>query len=68
MTDWKNILAKKIAKDIFECGNEPSFPTSRIQFMAERDDGSERGQGGLCEVALVGLIEKSLMDNTKESQ
>jgi hypothetical protein len=46
------VLAKKIARDIFETGDDPNSPTNRIEFKGEKDlQGNERAQGGLCFVA-----------------
>lgn len=57
------LLAKKIARDIFECGNEPESPTNRIEFKGKKDiQGGERAQGGLCFIALADRIEMSLRD------
>ena len=67
MSEWKELLARKIAKDIFDCGADPGprGRPHRIQFMGgEYQD--EFGMGGLCEEALVQQIKKSLQEIKSE--
>ena len=45
-------MADRIARDIFECGDELNRPTDRIQFIGLDGNGNEKTQGGLCESAL----------------
>ena len=57
------VLARRIAMDIFETGDDPNSPTNRIEFKGEKDlRGNERAQGGLCINALAERIENSLRD------
>jgi len=55
--------AMKIARAIFACGDNPTElggTTQRIQFMGGTWPDNERALGGLCEAALVGVIERVL--------
>jgi hypothetical protein len=54
-----NTLADKIARDIFELGNNPT-PCNRIQFMGGKYPIAEIPQGGLCESALAKFISESI--------
>ena len=61
MKEAINEIAKNVARDIFEYGDEPDSPASRMQYMGgSYDDNTEVPQGGLCEDALAGAIEKAL--------
>lgn len=60
MDDWKKELAKHLAGKIFEVGDEPERPTTRIEFKSRLNDHSEVSQGGLCEESLVRVINKIL--------
>lgn len=56
-------LASYLAREIFKCGDEPGSPTTRMQYKGGRwtpDKREERDQGGICEEALVSLIETRL--------
>ena len=55
MKKAKMAQAARIARAIFECGNEPGKPTQRIQFKHGPWQ-HETGGGGLCEQALIGVI------------
>lgn len=60
---WIDSMAKAIARELFECGDEYMSPTVRIEFRArgktsERED--ERPQGGLCESALAQFLTQSI--------
>lgn len=52
-------VARQIAVDIFQIGDEPNSLTHRIQFMGG-DLNNEKPQGGLDDKALTNLIEDSL--------
>ena len=58
---WKQILARKIASDIFRCGDELGQVVHRIQFVGGSSD-NERPQGGLGKEPLAELIEKSISE------
>ncbi len=58
-TDPLNTLAAHIARKIFECGDEPGFPTFRIEFKTSRD-GKEFGMGGLAEEPLMRVIKLAI--------
>lgn len=60
-------LAKLIARDIFECGDNPNDKCQRIEFKGGEYPGKETAMGGCCETSLAGLIAKSLKKHT-ESQ
>lgn len=53
-------MADQIARDIFKCGDEVGSPADRIEFKSKILDGTERGQGGLCETALSTQIADSI--------
>ena len=53
-------LAKRIARTIFMCGDEPHSKCNRIQFKGGSYPSSETNQGGLNESALIGVIERAL--------
>ena len=56
-----NEIAKKIARELFEVGDEPDSPTQRLQFMGgDYVNRNEKAQGGLCEVAMAEFLEKRL--------
>jgi hypothetical protein len=55
-------LAKKIAREIFKCGNERDFVCQRIQFKCGRWP-QETSGGGLNEEALEQLIRRVLKEN-----
>lgn len=59
--DWKELLARKIAKDILDCGADLGQRPYRIQFMGGEFQ-KEWGMGGLAEHALINLIVRSLGD------
>ena len=52
-------LAKHLTRELFEIGNEYRAPTTRIQFMSQ-DGFREKGQGGMCESAMISFFVKSL--------
>jgi hypothetical protein len=59
-------LARKLARAIFACGDEPQAhggKTQRIQFMGGTWPDNERGMGGLSEPALVAMIERALAES-----
>lgn len=63
-------LAAKLARKIFECGDDlPQFggKTQRIQFMGGTYPANERAMGGMNEMALASLIERVLTANSKVS-
>jgi len=51
-------LAARIARAIFECGDEPTVQVKRIQFMGGQWPDDEFGLGGLNEDALRKVIER----------
>ena len=54
-------LGQKIARAIFECNADAGVPpTTRLQFMSGKYPDHESEQGGLCEIALAGVIARSL--------
>jgi len=53
-------LAEKIAKSIFDVGNERGLKTGRIQFMLGEYP-KETPAGGLCFEALKKVIKESLL-------
>jgi hypothetical protein len=56
-------LAEKIAREIFECGSEPSRQgglVQRIQYMGGTYPDNEIVLGGLCERALADVIYETL--------
>lgn len=60
---WIDSMAKNIARELFECGDEYLSPCTRIEFRArgktsERED--EKPQGGLCETALATFLAKAI--------
>lgn len=62
-TDIKT-LAAKIARDIFECGDEPRIGTvQRLQFIGGQYADAERPMGGLSEYHLRHLIERTLSES-----
>jgi hypothetical protein len=75
LANWKQIadmdspseLATKIGKRIFEIGNEPDAPCSRIQFMSKGKGGTEKAQGGLCLSSLVREIELLLREEADKA-
>lgn len=60
----EGVNGKHIARKIFECGDEPDRPTTRIQFKGNTgkgaDTSNETKQGGFCESALAAFIDKLL--------
>lgn len=56
-------LADLIARDIFECGDDPSSKCQRIQFLGGKYPDNEKPQGGMCEMALAEAIAKSIDKN-----
>lgn len=53
-------LAAKIARDVFKCGDEGKWKCNRIAFKSGDWPVGERDLGGLIEVALARVIERSL--------
>jgi hypothetical protein len=53
-------LAKVIAQDIFECGNEPGRKTTRIAYISGKYGVDEQSMGGSCLDSLEGIIETTL--------
>lgn len=53
-------LARKIARAIFETGDETHDTVQRIQFMGGTYPDHETALGGLCEVALMQVITRVL--------
>ena len=60
-------LAKKIAREIFELGDEPNSPTQRLSFVGGKWPDNEKHQGGIAEYPLMRLIEKVLNDHKGET-
>jgi hypothetical protein len=54
-------LAAKIARRIFQYGDEPNSPCTRLQFKGGEWPDNERNQGGTCESSLAENILKTLM-------
>lgn len=62
-------LAAKIAREIFDCGDEsPQFggKAQRLQFMGGTYPGNEVAMGGLNEFALTAVIRRALVANAPE--
>jgi len=59
-----DLLAERIARDIFACGDGPNSPTIRIEFKGGEPD-KEKPQGGFCEKGLVEFIAKSIEENLR---
>jgi hypothetical protein len=60
-----DLLGRKLARGIMECGDEPDMPCTRIQFKSGQwtEDGKlELNNGGLCESALANLISELLLN------
>jgi len=54
-------LATHIARKIFECGDEPRHPATRLQYKSKKTDSDgEWDGGGFIEPALAQFIEKIL--------
>lgn len=59
-------LAAKLARAIFEVGDEPmklGGPTQRLQFMGGRYPDAEKDMGGLNEASLTAVIARALAAN-----
>lgn len=54
-------LAAKIARDVFKCGDDGKWKCNRIAFKSGKWAVGERELGGLCELALAVVIERSLV-------
>lgn len=52
-------LGAVLARAIFECGDDPGRPCTRIQFMAA-SSGGEIPQGGFIESALARFLSREL--------
>jgi hypothetical protein len=57
-------LAKKIARDILQCGDGTRGKCKRIQFKIGDWPDNEHSNGGLCEEAPASVILKSLRKHT----
>ena len=53
-------LGDKIARSVFEKGDEHNSPCTRIQFKGGKWPDGEKNQGGMCEIALASCISKEL--------
>lgn len=61
-------LAQKLAEAIMRQGDHrDGTPCNRIQFMVGEWPNNERENGGLCYMALVGLIASVLAENENAS-
>jgi hypothetical protein len=56
---WAFNASAKIVEELFALGDEPRSPTIRIEFKGGTS-GNERGQGGMCQVALVEWMARAL--------
>lgn len=60
---WPFDPAAKIVEELFALGDEPNSPTHRIEFKGGRyttDKSQERGQGGMCRVAMIEWMARAL--------
>ena len=57
--DAINAIAKQVARDVFEVGDEKRGKATRIQFKLD-DNGNQLDGGGLCESALEHVVSISL--------
>jgi hypothetical protein len=55
-------LAECLARAIFEMGDEPTSPCTRIQFKGGKWPDNERNQGGIREQPLRDALEKKLIE------
>ncbi len=58
----KAAIAETIARSIMKLGDDGKSKCRRLQFMGGDYPANERAQGGLCETALVSVIEKALRE------
>lgn len=56
---WVFDSAVKIVEELFALGDEPRSPTFRIEFKGGTS-GNERGQGGMCRVAMIEWMARTL--------
>ncbi len=49
-------LAARLARELFELGDECGSPCRRIEFKGGAWPATERAQGGMCEVALAAWL------------
>lgn len=59
-------LGALLARQLFECGDEPNLPTFRIEFKAKHEDG-EVGLGGFAEAPLARFLQ-SLIDAARATE
>lgn len=56
---WAFDASAKIVEELFALGDEPRSPTIRIEFKGGTS-GNERGQGGMCQVALIEWMQRAI--------
>jgi hypothetical protein len=68
---WAFDPAAKIVEELFALGDEPNSPTHRIEFKGGQyttDKTKERGQGGMCRVAMIGWMARALERHMPNAQ
>ena len=56
---------ERLARMLFELGDEPGSPCQRIEFKGGQYPKHEKSQGGMCESALGSWLDRALAELAK---
>jgi len=59
----RGVDAESLVEKLFDLGDEPGSPVTRIQFKAGKYPHNEKSQGGMCREALIEFFKQILEDS-----